>query len=87
MTFDECRTIVTRIRREQGTRCPLVRIDYGGTAFRGRLVRNDADPENRERVRPPYGLLVLEEISADRRPEMMLQIADLVTGAIHDGKE
>lgn len=87
MTFDECQNVVTRLRREQGTRCPLIRVDYGGSIFHGRLVRNDADPENRPRVRPPFGLLVLEELGLSRKPEMMLQIADLVSGAIRDGKE
>ena len=35
------------IRRKQGTRCPLVRVDYAGTVVRGRLARADSDPEYR----------------------------------------
>jgi hypothetical protein len=87
MTFDECRTVLTTIRGQQGTRCPVIRVDYAGSVFKGRLVRCDSDPEHRAKVRPPFGLLVLEELGPTRRPEMILQIADLVPGAIHDGDE
>jgi hypothetical protein len=44
MTFDECQDVLTRIRRKQGTRCPVIRVDYGGSVFKGRLVRCDSDP-------------------------------------------
>jgi hypothetical protein len=85
MTFDECRSVLTTIRRQQGTRCPVIRVDYGGSVFQGRLVRSDSDPEHGAKVRPPFGLLVLEDQGLTRRPELMLQIADLSTGAIRDG--
>jgi hypothetical protein len=84
MTFDECLAVLTAIRRNQGTRTPIVRVEYGGSQFRGRVVRCDADPEHRERVRRPYGLLVLQDPSLANRPDMMFQISDLVSGAIRD---
>jgi hypothetical protein len=83
MTFDECQAVLDAIRRNQGTRTPLVSVHYGGTLFRGRVLRCDADPEHRDRVQRPYGLLVLQEPGLANRPDMMFQIADLVSGAIH----
>jgi hypothetical protein len=87
MTFDECQTVLTAIRRNQKTRCPVIRVDYGGSMFKGRLIRCDSDPEHTPKVKPPFGLLVLEDPGLSRRPEMILQIADLATGAIRDGEE
>jgi hypothetical protein len=87
MTFDECLAVMTAIRRNQGTRSPLVRLDYGGSQFGGRVVRCDADPEHRERVHRPYGLLVLQDPGLANRPDMMFQIADLVSGAIRDAQQ
>jgi hypothetical protein len=87
MTFDECRAVLTAIRRNQGTRCPIIRVDYGGSVLKGRLVRCDSDPEHAPSVKPPFGLLVLEDPGLSRRPEVMLQIADLASGAIRDAEE
>jgi hypothetical protein len=77
MTFEECHSSLTMIRRQQGTRCPRVRVDYGGTIFRGRVSRADSDPENRKDPKSPYGVLVLEELGLSRGPETILQIADI----------
>ncbi len=82
MTFDQCQNALTFIRRRQGTRCPMVRIDFGGSVYRGRLVRSDSDPEHRGKVKPPSGFLVLEDPDVGRRPEIMLQIATLEPDAI-----
>lgn len=87
MTFDDCRAALAAIRRKQGTRSPILRVDYGGAVFRGRLVRCDSDPEHAGAVKPPYGLLVLEDLGLGRRPEMILQIADLVPGAIREAED
>ena len=79
MTFEQCQTALMTIRRRQGTRCPLVRVDYGGAVYRGRLARADSDPEYRNRKDPssPYGVLVLENLGLGRGPETILQIADI----------
>lgn len=84
MTFDQCHKVLTSIRRQQGTRCPILRVDYGGSAFRGRLVRSDSDPEHRARAKSPDGYLVLQELSAGRRPEVMLHIATLEPDSIRE---
>jgi hypothetical protein len=77
MTFEQCQTTLVDIRRKQGTRYPLVRIDYGGTVFRGRLARADSDPEFRHDAKSPYGILVLEQLGLTRGPETILQIANI----------
>ncbi len=77
MTFEQCHATLTTIRRQQGTRCPQVRVDYGGTVFRGRVARADSDPEYRKDPRTPYGVLVLEQLGLGRGPETILQIADI----------
>jgi len=84
MTFDECRTTLANIRRKQGTRCPLVRIDYAGAVFRGRLARTDSDPEFRKDAASPYGVLVLESLGLSRSPETILQIANIPAGGVKD---
>jgi hypothetical protein len=76
MTFEKCQTVLVKIRREQGTRCPLVRVDYAGTVYRGRLSRSDSDPEHR-RGDSPFGVLVLESLGLARGPETILQIANI----------
>jgi hypothetical protein len=77
MTFEQCHTSLVSIRRKQGTRCPIVRVDFGGSVFRGRLARADSDPEYRSVSNSPYGVLVLEGLGLDGRPETILQIADI----------
>ncbi len=87
MTFDECHKNLTSIRRKQGTRCPLVRIDTGGSLFQGRLSRTDSDPEHRKKAETPYGVLVLESPGLIRGAETIVQIADIADGGILDGSE
>jgi hypothetical protein len=77
MTFDQCQQALVSIRRKQGTRYPVVRVDYGGTVFRGRLARADSDPEFRHDAHSPYGVLVLEQLGLSRGPETILQIANI----------
>jgi hypothetical protein len=77
MTFEKCQSVLVALRREQGTRCPLVRVDFGGAVFRGRLKRSDSDPEQRRGSGSPYGVLVLEGLGLARAPETFLQIADI----------
>src|SRR4051794_14688409 len=77
MTFQSCQSALVAIRREQGTRCPLLRVDFGGWVFKGRLKRADSDPEYRRENHSPYGLIVLEDLGLVRGPETLLQIADI----------
>lgn len=83
MTFEECHLALAAIRRNQGTRCPLIRVDYGGTVFHGRLARADSDPERRTQSASPYGVLVLEGLGLCRVPETILQIANIPAGGLH----
>ena len=83
MTFDECQKAMLAIRRKQGTRCPIIRVDYGGSIFQGRVRRCDSDPEHRPAA-TPYGVLVLEDPGLGRGPETVLQIASIAKGGIHD---
>lgn len=83
MTFDECQAALTSIRTQQGTTRPLVRVDYAGTVFRGRLARTDCDPGTLHDARSPYGILVLENPGLGRHPETILQIADIPKGGLH----
>jgi hypothetical protein len=84
MTIEQCQRRVIAIRRRQGTRCPLVRVDYGGSIFRGRLTRADCDPEHRPGDRSPSGVLVVEEIGQGRGPEWIFSIASLGEDGIKD---
>ena len=77
MTFDRCHATLTTIRRKQGTRCPLLRVEYGGQIIRGRLARSDRDPEHRRDPSSPYGIIVLEQLGLTRGPETILQIANI----------
>ncbi len=83
MTFEECQQALVTIRRKQGTRYPLLRVDYGGTVFRGRLARADSDPEFRQASSSPYGVLVLEQLGLSRGPQTILQIANIPESGLH----
>jgi hypothetical protein len=83
MTFEQCHNTITHIRRKQGTRCPLVRVDYAGKVVRGRLARSDSDPEHHHDGASPYGVLVLESLGLSRTPETILQIANIPEGGLH----
>ncbi len=84
MTFDECHEKLVAIRRKQGTRCPVIRVDYGGSIFQGRLSRADSDPEHRSEAKSPYGVLVLESPGLARGPQTVLQIASIAAESIRD---
>ena len=77
MTFEECQSQLVSIRRKQGTRCPLVRVDAGGAVYQGRLTRSDSDPEYRKPSTSPYGVLVLQGLGLSRTPETIVQIANI----------
>ena len=77
MTFESCQSALVAIRRKQGTRCSLLRVDFAGAVFKGRLKRADSDPENRRDNDSPYGLIVLEGLGLARGPETVLQIAEI----------
>ncbi len=84
MTFDQCREHLTAIRHKQGTDRPLIRVDFAGTAYRGRLARSDSDQTYRQ---SPYGVLVLESMGLARGPETILQIASIPPDGIRDLQE
>lgn len=79
MTLDQCHQLLVSIRRKQGTRYPLIRVDAGETVFRGRLARCDSDPEHRNVLPDAEKALVLEPIGAGKSP-----IARIVIEAIPD---
>ena len=83
MTFETCHSQLVTIRRKQGTRCPLIRVDVGGAVYQGRLTRADSDPEYRKQSTTPYGVLVLEGLGLSRTPETILQIANIPEDGIH----
>jgi hypothetical protein len=88
MTFDQCHDNLTAIRRKQGTTSPLIRVDYGGTAYQGRLARTDSDPDRRRSSSSPYGVLVLEALGLSHGPETILQIGSIPEDGIaeiHEG--
>jgi hypothetical protein len=84
MTFDQCREHLSAIRRKQGTDRPLIRVDFAGTAYKGRLARTDSDQTYRQ---SPYGVLVLESLGLSRGPDTILQIANIPPGGIRDMNE
>lgn len=84
MTFDECHDQLTAIRRKQGTPSPLIRVDYNGAAYRGRLARTDSDPEIRQGRTSPFGVIVLEEVGLAAGPQTLLQIASIPGNGIRD---
>lgn len=86
MTFDECHSTLAGIRQRQGTRCPLVRVDYAGRVIRGRVARADSDPEYgpKHEQGSPYGVIILENLGLSPVPETILQIADIPAGALKE---
>ena len=84
MTFEQCHQNLTAIRRKQGTKTPLIRVDYGGTAYHGRLGRADSDPERRRSNNSPYGVLILESVGLAPGPETILQISSIPEGGIDE---
>lgn len=77
MTFEKCQSALLSIRRMQGTRCPMVRVDLGDSVYRGRLARSDSDPEFRAGNGSPFGVIVLESLGLCRQTETVLQIAEI----------
>ena len=77
MTFEQCHSVLVSIRRRQGTRCPLVQVEYAGSVVQGRVARSDSDPEHRREAAAPFGVLVLEALGLHRAPETILQIASI----------
>ncbi|SIN80541.1 hypothetical protein SAMN05444166_0973 [Singulisphaera sp. GP187] len=86
MTFDECHSTLPVIRQKQGTRNPLVRVDYAGQVIRGRVARADSDPEHgsEHEQSSPYGVIVLENLGLCQAPETILQIANIPAGALKE---
>ena len=87
MTFEMCHATLAAIRRQQGTRTPLIRVDYGGAVYEGRVARSDSDMENRKGNARPYGLLVLEPPGLVRMPETVLQIAGIPDNGLHSAED
>ena len=56
MTFEECQRALVTIRRKQGTRYPRVRVDYGGTVFRGRCLGEEGKLVFETAKEPPLTL-------------------------------
>ena len=77
MTFDQCQSALATISRKQGTNRPLVRVDFAGSQYRGRVARSDSDPHHRNEHDSPFGVLVLEDPGLSRSPETYFQIADI----------
>jgi len=84
MTVEQCHEQLVAIRRKQGTRYPLIRVDCAGAVYRGRLSRSDSDPEHRTSAHIPFGILVLEGLGLTRGPETILQIANIPENGISD---
>jgi hypothetical protein len=84
MTFEQCQSVLVTIRRKQGTRCPLVRVDCSGNVFRGRLAHSDSDPDAQKHhdTNSPFGVIVLENPGLARGPETILQIAEIPANGV-----
>jgi hypothetical protein len=84
MTVEQCHERLVAIRRKQGTRYPLIRVDCRGVMYRGRLSRSDSDPEHHKTSHSPFAILVLEGLGLTRGPETILQIANIPENGISD---
>ncbi len=82
MTFDQCNQHLTAIRRKQGTSSPVIRVDYGDTAYHGRVTRSDSDPDRRNASNSPYGVLVLDSLGLTHGTETVLQISSIPDNGI-----
>ncbi len=87
MTFEQCQSALATISDRQGTKRPLVRVDFAGSVYRGRLARTDSDPAHREDRDSPFGVLVLEEPGLGRTPETYVQIADIPVNGLRSIEE
>jgi hypothetical protein len=77
MTFEQCRLILSEIRRRQGTEHPLLQVSCSGAIVRGRLTRTDTDRLSLSCQHSPYGLLVLENPGLLAGPLTFVQIANI----------
>ena len=77
MTFEQCQSALASIGRKQGTTRPLVRVDYAGSEYRGRVAHSDSEPGFRQNEDSPFGVLVLENPGLGRTPDTFVQIADI----------
>jgi hypothetical protein len=77
MTFEQCKTTLSEIRRRQGTDYPLLQITCSGSVVRGRLTRTDTDRPPLSHQKSPYGLLVLEQPGLVPGPLTFVQIASI----------
>jgi len=77
MTFEQCQSALATISNKQGTDRPLVRVDFSGNVYRGRLSRSDSDPAYRQDNSSPFGVLVLEDPGLCAIAETYVQIADI----------
>lgn len=84
MTLDECQHAIESIRQRQGTAQPLIRVDFGGSVYRGRLGRVDSDRVRAMQPQSPFGLLVLEHPGLGLGPQTILQIASIAPDGIQD---
>lgn len=77
MTFEQCKAVLSEIRRRQGTNHPLVQVTCSGTVVRGRLTRTDTDRALGSNPQSPFGLLVLEQPGLLAGPLSFVQIANI----------
>ncbi len=87
MTFEECKHAIQAIRERQGTARPMIRVDFGGSTYRGRLARVDSDRARENTGNPPFGLLVLDDPGLGRGPQTILQIDSIAPDAISDSSQ
>ncbi len=84
MTLDECRGVLAGIRRRQGTRWPVVRVDADGSVLRGRVIHADSDPDSGHDPLSPFGTITIAPLGLASANETILQIAALALGSISD---
>jgi hypothetical protein len=84
MTLDQCRGVLAGIRRRQGTRFPVVRVEADGTVLRGRIVHSDSDPDSDHDPSSPFGTITLAPLGLAASGEVILQIASLAKESMRD---
>jgi hypothetical protein len=82
MTYEQCQTILSEIRRLQGTECPLVQVTCGSSVLRGRVAYSASGLAGRRNPNSPYGVLVLEQMGPARLPASFVQIANIPDGGL-----